>query len=222
MKLIIRLIAIVILLTSFIEKKEISLWYPHSVTTLMNCDEREMSMEFVIKTDSRKKIEVHSFEFGDNDFVFMINGKKMNPSEKIFINKRKSLVCKLIYKRTLNKKQEEFTFKTNQKEYMKNCIKIVYGAYDITHNPIREGKEQVVNFTQSCNDSIRVYFPYGGTISGASLYKDSISIGSPYKNVSYGIGDENNYLKFSRNDIGRYYVRYGACHWGNNFWLTIK
>lgn len=162
----------------------------------------------------------------------MVNGKKLDPTRPLYLNKRKPLQCKLTFKRNLDKNQSEFTFQTHHKEFLKNKIKINYGVYSITHEPIKEGREVIVNFSQSCNDSIRVYFPYGGTVSSVSLKKDkdSTSIKPPLRTISYMIGfredyekeGEKNYFTFSRSDIGKYYVNFSSCHWGNNFWLTIK
>ena len=65
-------------------------------------------------------------------------------------------------------------------------------------------------------------FPYGGTVSGAILYIDSIQTKKEFKSISYHYGGKGNFIKFSKADIGRYYVDFGSCHWGGEFWLTIK
>ena len=113
-----------------------------------------------------------------------------------------------------------FKFSSDQSNYLANEMKFEMGTDYISVKQIRSGEEVLVNFPEKCADSIKVYFPYGGTQSGASLYADSVNE-KALKSVSYGIGEEGNYLWFSKKDIGRYYVRFGACHWGNNFWLTV-
>lgn len=213
---------VLIITTSFSTKEEADIWFPGRVVILENCNSRTITTEFTIKTNSRKKIKLHSFELSDTEVAVRINGKEMHSTDIVDLKKKKPLTVKLEYKRARNKKQEEFTFKSDQKGFVENNIQIEYGSHYISHESVRSGKETVLSLTESCNDSIRVYFPYGGTFSGATLYKDSISFDTPYKSVSYGFGDPVNYIKLSKKDIGRYYVRYGACHWGNSFWLDIE
>jgi len=222
MKEIIYFILILIITKSFVVKDEIYIWFPSEIGIIQNCEEDEVRVKFELKTDSRKKVAVHSFEFDTTDFTLVINGKEVSKSGTFYLNKKHPIKVEIKYRRLASKQQENFKFRTNQSGYLENVIKIKYGKHMITSESVRNGKDQILDFTESCNDSLTVHFPYGGTISGVSLYKDSASLESPYKSVSYGIGDEKNYLKFSKADIGRYYVRFGACHWGNEFWLTIK
>lgn len=222
MKHLIYLIFILILMTSFVKEAENSIWFPHEIGIIENCEENEILMKFDLETNSKKKIQVHTLQFNNQNFTLIVNGVKRSLKETLFISSQTPLHIEIKYKRTYNTSQGIFRFKTSKEEYLENNINIKYGAYNITSESVRNGKECVINYTKNCNDSLTIHFPYGGTISGATLYKDSIKLDIPYKSISYGMMDEKNYLKFSKADIGSYYVRFGACHWGNEFWLTIK
>ncbi|WP_420573252.1 hypothetical protein [Kordia sp.] len=190
---------------------------------MKNCQEDEVVIEFQIRTNSRKKITAHSFNLGDTDFIFEVNGEKRSTSETFKFNKRKPLQLTLRYKRNHDKKQDVLKFKTDSQEYLDNSITIDYGIYIITSEEIRKRKKQIINISESCSDRIKISFPYGGTVSSATVYKDSVqSIDASYKHTTYKIMDKNNFLIFSKSDIGIYGVSYGSCHWGNDFVLQIK
>ena len=145
--------------------------------------------------------------------------EKRRLSDTLFLSESNPLEFEIQYERKFNKFQDILSFKTDKEE---NLININYGEYNITSEAIRNGNNQVFNFVKSCNDSLVIHFPYGGTVSGVRLFKDSIVSNLPCKSLFYGFMDKKNYLKFSKRNIGRYYVRFNACHWGNNFWLTIE
>lgn len=208
---------------SFTSVDDTYIEFGKKLETFSNCEGDNVILELELYTNSRKKIEVHSFNFNDNDFTLEVNGKESNASETFKFNKRRPLKLKVTFKRDYNKKQELFKFKTNHREYLENSIKVEYGTYKISSKSIRKGTEQIVNISESCTDSIAISFPYGGTITSVIFYKDSLQLAAePFKRTTYGIGDKNNYLKFSKADIGIYHVGFSSCHWGNDFVLHIK
>ena len=91
----------------------------------------------------------------------------------------------------------------------------------ITIDNIQQENELSV-FIPKNQDSIRVYFPNGGTVSEVSFYLDSTLKKKAFKSISYSLMDTNNFLNFSKKDIGRYYACFGSCHWSKNFWFQIK
>lgn len=222
MKNIFYLIPLMIVQMSFVAKDDTYIWFPSKIGIVENCEGNEVSIKFELETDSRKKIQVHDFKFSNQDFTLIANGEKRINADKLFVSKKIPLQIEIIFKRKLSASQSLINFKTDDDNYQNNDIRIIYGEYYIDSESVRSGKEQILNFSESCNDSLTIHFPYGGTVSGAAIFKDSTELDSPVKYVSYGMLEEKNYLKFSQKEKGRYYVRFGACHWGNEFWLTIK
>ncbi|MFT5820063.1 MAG: hypothetical protein ACI8ZM_001297 [Crocinitomix sp.] len=223
MKNIIYIATLLILSTSFTPKDKIHIWFPSEIGILQNCDNDEVKVLCELRTNSKKKIKVHSPNFGNNDFTLMTNnGKELNVTDTLYFNEKNPLELVLVYKIEALKKQNSFSFKTDHEDYLQNTIQLNYGKYSITTETIQAGNEQVLNLSETCNDSLTVHFPYGRTVSSVSLYKDSLRSAAPHKSISYGILDEINYLKFSKADIGSYFVSFGSCHWGNEFRLTIQ
>jgi len=211
-----------LLLSSFISNNDTHLWFPHELGVIQNCEGQEVSIKFNISTDTKKKIKLHSFEFNNNDYTVMIDNKKVDKNDTLYVNKKNSLELTLKYSISNLEKPKYLKFKTNLPDYLENFIKISHGKHIISSEEIDERKEQIINVSESCDDSIIVHFPFGGTISTVSLYKDSLSSKPPLKSISYGMINYENYMKFSKAEIGRYYVRFSSCHWGNNFWLVVK
>ena len=211
-----------LLLSSFISNDDTHLWFPRQLEVIQNCEGQEVSIKFNISTDSKEKIKLHSFEFNNNDYTIMIDNKKVNENDTLYVNKKNSLELTLKYNISNLEEPKYLNFKTNQSNYLENFIKINHGNQIISSTEIKDGKEQVINVSESCNDSITVHFPHGGTITTVSLYKDSLSSKYPIKSISYEMMNYENYIKFSKAEIGRYYVRFGSCHWGNEFWLVVK
>ena len=222
MKKIFCLIPILAIIMSFSGKDQVYIWFPKKIRVIENCEGKEVSIKFDLETDAKKKIRVHSFRFNRQNFTLIANGKKRSITDTLLVREKDPLQIEIKYKRSQTLEQGNIHFKTDENKYLGNNIRINHGEYDIDVDAVRDGGEQILSFAKSCNDSLIVHFPYGGTISGVSLYKDSTELDAPIKFVSYGIMDEKNYLKFSKEEKGRYYVRFAACHWGNEFWLTIK
>ena len=222
MKNILYSIPILIVLMSFLKKDEVYIQFPNEIGIIENCGENETSIKFNLETDSKKKIQIHNFNFNNQNFTLVVNGEKKYITDTLYVSKKNPLCIEIKFIRSLNSDQDDIRFKTNENKYQYNKIRIKYGEYNINSESVRNGEEQIFNFTESCNDSLIIHFPYGGTVSGVSIFKDSTKLDSPIKSVSYGIMQEKNYLKFSKEEKDRYYVRFVACHWGNEFWLTIK
>lgn len=223
MKRIILFLFTVLLITSFKIKRDIYLLAPKSISAFKNCNAQETKLTFEVHTDSKRKIQVHSFKFNSQKFKLTVNGKLRSLDDVLFIRKKHPLKIEIEFIRDSTAiNQQKITFKTNQNEYLNNTIEVNYGKYVITSDMIRKGKEKIIDFSKSCNDSLIIDFPYGGTVSNVSLHKSPSSNAPSYKHISYGIGDKNKSIKLNKSDLGRYYVKFGSCHWGNDFWLTIK
>lgn len=211
-----------LILTSYKPKDEVYIWFPDEVGVVQTCIGQEVEIKIEITTESIKKIKVHSFALDQFDFSIFKDNKLLKQTDTTFLSKKSPLTLKVKYKLQTSDKPTSFSFKTNLDKYSTNQVKLSYGQYLVTTSDIRAGKEQFVNVSESCQDSIKVIFPYGGTVSSATLYSDSTSSKKEFKSVSYGIMEEGNIITFTKADKGRYYVYFGSCHWGGEFWLTIK
>ena len=208
--------------TSFRQKEVVYIWYPSEIGITETCKGQEVEESIVITTTSSKKIKAYAFDLNKADFTLYNDGHLISKTDTLFFTEKHPIKLKLKYNIKASENLTSFTFRTNHSKYLDNQIRLKYGKYSITSIDIKEGKEQYINISESCKDSVSVGFPYGGTVSGATLYSDSSSTKKELKSVSYHIGGLSNYFMFSKSDTGRYYVRFGSCYWGNGFWLTIK
>ena len=211
-----------LILTSFKPKDEVYIWFPHEIGVVETCVGQDVEIKIEITTESDKKIKVHSFSLGQFDYSLFKDNKPLTLTDTTFLSQNSPLTLKVKYKIQSSDKPTTFSFKTNLDKYLTNQIKLSYGQYMVTTSDIRAGKEQFINVSESCQDSIKVFFPYGGTVSGATLYSETTQTKKEFKSLSYGIMDEENFLTFTKADVGRYFVDFGSCHWGGEFWLTIK
>jgi hypothetical protein len=204
------------------QRNEVYIWFPQEIGVVQTCNGEDVEIVVEITTESVKKIKVHSFSLGKSDFTIFEDNRALTKTDTIILSQKSPLKLKVKYKIQSSNTPKTFIFKTNIGNYSKNQIKLSYGNYFITTADIKAGKEQFINASGSCQDSIKVYFPYGGTVSGAKVYSDSTQTKKEYKSISYGIRDKENFITFTKADVGRYYVDFGSCHWGGEFWLTVK
>ncbi len=216
------LILTFLFLTSFIQKDEVYIWFPYEVGIVQTCNGQEVEINIEITTESVKKIKVHSFNLDQFEFNICKDNIPFKQTDTTFLSKDKPLKLKVKYKIQSSDNPKSFSFKTNLSNFLNNQVKLSYGQYLVTRSDIRARKEQFINVSESCQDSIKVKFPYGGTVSSATLFYDSTQTNKEFKSVSYHYGGDGNVIYFSKADIGRYYVDFGSCYWGSEFWLTIK
>lgn len=92
----------------------------------------------------------------------------------------------------------------------------------ITHNQLRERGELTIKFESNC-DSLHVYFPGGGTVTSATLYKDSLRQEEFATTGAFSLmGDGKNKITISKNQKGTYYLVYNSCHWGSRMRLIFE
>ncbi len=122
-----------------------------------------------------------------------------------------------------------FSCSTNEIElsYHKNNVieHIVFDTKcksEITHEQLRAQKEIEIELNKEC-DSIRLYFPAGGTVTAATLYKDSLMKNKFCSTPSFGImRDSIGYVTISNKTQGKFYLFYGTCHWESRMWINFK
>jgi len=217
------LIVSILILTSFKKvKKDVWIWFPREIGIMENCIGHDVETIVEIKTDSRKKIKIHSFKLGLQDFYLSIGNQSIHRSDTLILIRKQSIFLKLRYTIKTKSDYNLFSFKTNNEKYLENVIKLNYGIYKIKSEEIKQKKEHIINISNNCKDNFKLAFPYGGSVSSVAIYRDSSIIKKPLKTTSYMIGEKNNFIELSKSEIGRYYVDFGACHWRSNFWMTLK
>lgn len=119
----------------------------------------------------------------------------------------------------MNKKTEEITDEgVSQIEavFPESCIT------KISHDQLREQKSLKISFPENC-DSLRIYFPAGGTVTGATLYKDSLLKESVGSTPSFGIMEDSiGFMSLSNKSKGKFFLVYGSCHWGSRMWIELE
>lgn len=213
----------IILFSAFAPKDEIHIWFPKNAGTSQTCVGNEAEFSIDISTYSKENIPVFGLSTDKNNLKIYHNGKLVTHSDTLLLTKDVGLLLKIKGHITATGGDSFFRFKTNLPEYLNNTISLHYGRFWIENEQVREGKEQSINVSESCQDSIKVFFPVGGTITGVRLYSDSGNTNNVVRSVSYRCcSPSDNYLDFSKADIGRYWVQFSSCHWGNAFWLNVK
>lgn len=74
--------------------------------------------------------------------------------------------------------------------------------------------------TNEC-DSVRLYFPVGGTMTTVEIFKDSTRQNKIIPTLHFGL-DDANHASIEKHIRGRFYLSYGSCHWGSEKWIYIE
>ena len=155
--------------------------------------------------------------------TFYYGSKLISKSDVFYVGAQRTVFLTVRY--VIEEGKENWIiFNSNSKQQPDGVIKINHGEYTVpVERPLLDNNtEYDVPLTSSCNDSLRVYFPYGGTITSISLNKFGAKDSADLKWISYGMHDKNNYMSFAKSDTGRYAVMLSACHWGGHFILNLK
>jgi len=173
-------------------------------------------------TSSDETIEIFDFRSNLRDLYITGNEYQDKNSDRIEISKEKGAELVINFHIPSKKDQLSISFKTNESKNSFYSIPITLNSFKITTEDIRNKSEVTLDISGSCSDSIRVYFPYGGTVSTVCVYRE-ITEDSFIKSTGYYSGESDNYLTFPTSpEARRYFIRFGACHWANNFWLNLK
>jgi hypothetical protein len=152
------------------------------------------------------------------EIEFFSDGNKIEIQDTLKTSTEEELEIKFRFTNYDSEIKEVYfsTLHTNE-----NAIQINLGGFYISHEDVKSGKTKSINIKNNCSDSIQVFFPAGGTVTGVTVHNNAEEMAF-IKSVGFGMGDEVNYIKFAKTETGRYYIRYAACHWGENFWLEIN
>jgi len=204
----------------------IQLWYPYTINVLPICGAQTFERAFPITTNSKETVKLFSFNTNSSKFSLFYNGKKVNTQDTISLTASKPAVFKVKFESLPQNQDSLFiSFETSidsMEIFKKGTINLLFNYFIISRYPFNEEKNYVVELSKSCLDSIRVYFPFGGTETSISLYKSQNEKRS-LRSVWYQLGDnDKNYITFYKKDIGRYYIRQASCWTADSYWLTIK
>ena len=196
--------------------------FPSEFAIRDTCKLTKISQTLTIKTSSEIPIKIYSLNLSPFDNALFINAKQISVSDTFSISKSNPLVI-LIKLNEIPKVKDglSVSYVYDNGEKYGGSINFHLGDLVIKNNDVEIKKEQIIDFSKMCSDTIRIYFPYGGTASTISIYK-AANRKNIFRQVGYSHGDAENYLVFAKADIGKYYVKFSSCHWGSNFWLVVK
>jgi hypothetical protein len=94
--------------------------------------------------------------------------------------------------------------------------------HTITGKQLKAEEEIAITLSSEC-DSNRIFVPPGGTITHCGLYRDATLVNPIAQTPSFQmLADSTNYMRVSSELKGRFFLRYGSCHWGSEMWVNIK
>jgi uncharacterized protein YneR len=219
--------AFTILLSSFCfcqisQSEQFYVFYPNKVGVIQSCSKSSDSFTLEIRTNSEKPIDIFSFKLMGHNFVILSNNIPISKSDTIRVSSNNQVNLIVKYTRTEDLLPKTFSFKTNNKEDSNCVVNIHNGEYFLNSRNLKKDLIQEIEISKSCSDSIKVFFPYGGTMSDVKIFKDSITIDKPLESISYFDGEETNFIMFSKKNLVTYYVHYGSCYSSSKFWLKLK
>lgn len=128
----------------------------------------------------------------------------------------------MCYINPASQKPSNIGFSSDFSKKKDNQIKLSYGEYKFETTDIKNQKSCTIDFSSSCNDTLWLNFPEGGTVTTVGLHKSELEEDIAVKELAYMLDGLDHYIPITKAEIGKYYVRYGSCWWGGEFWLTIK
>ncbi len=220
------LLSTTLILISFQSRKPDKYFeYQNEYFVIENCGDKEVELTSTIKPLSSKKIGLHSFLSPNNSFSVYLGSKKITKKDTIFLEGNKPLVLTFKFKIESGSVTNWLTFKSTAKTQSEGRIKFKHGEIEVETNNVTNGEPIEVKISDLCSDSVKIWFPYGGTITTVCLTKvdleDSL-YNTSFPCLSYSLMELNRYMWIYKKDTGRYNVSFSSCHWGNNFILDLK
>ena len=182
-----------------------------------DCEGHKLTGKFKVYGPIGDSIKFYNLTSDICEMKFWQNGNEITSTDTIIMYDQKNYEIEFSFKFY---KDEDLVIQYSTEYNQNKSIPIYTGSYYLTHKEVESGKKKIINLKENCSDSIRIYFPYGGTVTGVTVHenkKDKEFV----KSIGYGMGDETNYITFGINEVGKYYIRYAACWWGEDFWLEL-
>ena len=204
----------------------IQLWHSYIINVLPDCGVQTFEREFPITTNSKETVKLYSFQTNSAEYSLFYDGKKINEKDSINLTISKPALFKIKFDRIPKNQDSLFiSFETSidsMEIFKKGKIHLLFKEFVISRYPFNDEKNYIIELSKSCLDSIKVYFPYGGTETSISLYT-SQSAENPIKTIWYQFGDKGkNYITFKKEDIGCYFVTQASCWTGDAYSITIR
>lgn len=197
--------------------------YPKEVGVKQSCILEKVDVKFFISNFTNEPVNLFSFDFDNKDFELYISNILIQKSDTFKINKFREVEVNLKYKiYTDEKPYSKFIFKSDKDGFYDNEVKVVYGSFYIDHEKLRNKDDQTISVSQSCSDSIRIYFYGGGTETNIVVYPNSEYGDWKKRSTNFGIFSYKNFITFSITEIGKHRVFYGTCSGRYEFDLTLK
>lgn len=211
------------LLTSFTRRStDWDISYKRVIVVPQACVGKEAVIRTKVDIWSDNKMHLHSFSMREKNFKVFYNGRQLQPYDLVLLSKKDKVELEFRYIVEQTDSASVITFSTDAPENKAQQIRLNYHQYTVQRWQMKQEKPVEIDLTGGCNDSLRVYFEYGGTVSGVSMYRDSFSIREPDHHVNYRIGDIGNFIVLTPADTGMYEVRFSACHVGYDFKIHVR
>jgi hypothetical protein len=195
---------------------------PSEFAILDTCRLTKISQTLKIKTSSDIPVKIYSLKFNHTEHLLLVQGKEVNVLDTFFVSKLKPLNILINLKKPQSiTKELSISYVYEDRDKYQESIDLHFGDLVIRNSDIKSKKEQIIDFSKICSDSLKIYFPYGGTTSSVAVYKNASS-NNILRHLGYLYSDPENYMVFTKADRGKYYVKFSSCYWASNFWLVIK
>lgn len=204
----------------------LQLWYPDHINMLPDCNATIFDRDVPFTTNTLNEIRLYGLKINSNECTLLYNGKVVQAQDTISLTATKPAIFKIRFQGIAkNQSGLKLSFETSidsMEIFRTGVIQLLFNEYVISQYALDKQQDPVVALSKSCLDSIKVYFPFGGTETGVSLFKSQKSV-KPIRSIWYQFDNKAiNYITFSKQDIGRYFVVMSSCHSGQSFWLTIQ
>ena len=146
-----------------------------------------------------------------------VNGEEAEASFEI--RKNHPAKIEIIYTRARKQKQYDLSFRSSLDPLKVRTIAVQYGEHFFGRDDMEDSTTKVLKVSGTCNDSIRLYFPPGGTITSVIMNRQRDTFN---KAISYNFYGNPNHITLSPADTGRYYVRFISCHWWNEYYIELR
>lgn len=205
------------------KKSKYSLTFPFE--TFLKCDSYgNSSINVTIETDSKEKTFINNLRLNNEQYCVEHNNIMVTEKDTLNLSKKKPLELK-VYQigEELERTPSFLEFSSSNPDFKKNRIRLHSNTVQIDSEKMRTGKIEL-EVSKFSADSVLIRFPYGGTISSATIWKNSDRKKEDIiaDILGYEFGSNENYIVWPRKNLGKFSVFFGSCHWSADFQLILK
>ena len=152
------------------------------------------------------------------EIEYYANGQKLSAKDTLTVPGRNNLKIQFKFK-YYDSDDKIINYSTPFEKC--NQVELKTGSYYVSHEDLRSGNLKYIDLRNNCSDSIKVYFAKGGTVTSVSVHCSETDE-RVQKFTTFGLGGGDQYIRFSRYEMCKYYLRYSACHWSAKLWLQLE